>query len=68
MQNLSQREREAKVNEIENILMCLNDSPFITSGVYSSRRQMAEAILNRLEQVEVEWDEYYHEARLANAN
>ena len=41
-----------KLAAIEKVLVCLNDSPFKPefNGVFMSRRTMAEAILNQIDQ------------------
>ena len=66
MQSLSQRERQAKVGAIEDILSCLNDSPFRIDGAFFSRREMAERILREVEQVEGDFENKWYESHVAS--
>lgn len=64
MTNLSQRERDAKVKATQNII---NDAIWTMGTPSFNTHDIAERIINEIERVEIEFDEYYHEASLTNA-
>ena len=69
MQSLSQRERQAKVDAIAHSLdTCLNDAPFKPemAGVFWSHKEMADYLLARVEQVELDYEQKWYETHIAS--
>ena len=62
MSNLCDREKDAKLKAIEN---CLWGVKLLTT---TDTRELAKLILSEIEQVEIDFDNEFFEARLANAN
>lgn len=61
--NLSDREREAKVKSVQEII---NEEIWTMGTPKFNTRQIAERILRTIDETEMEFDVYYQEARLAS--
>lgn len=59
---------EAKIKAVENVLDSLNDEPFKMAGHYANKRHMAVDILRQLEQVDIDFENRYYEAKVSNAD